>query len=211
MKNEFTLEAARNLNDAQILAALTSALSLAADGIFQACIAVCVARERGIELQKLPAVFKYATDIAEGRLSARAAMTLARFPFTVKAVLAMDHAMQERLADGEKVKVAVKVNGRIQSADRTIWEMTQMQMRVAFADGQIVPWEQQGEWLHKSGYSEPVKQAKPPRYDKKAGQIVIDRKRYAVEDFHQCFAEAGLRLVPIYETKRARLSAVPNK
>jgi len=206
MTNELTIESARNLTDAQLLSALASGLNAAADGIMRASIAVVVATERGITLPKLPEVFRYAPEIASGALSARAAMTLAAYPFTVRAVLSMSHEMQEQLADGMKVKIAVRINGRIQSAERTIWEMSQMQMRVAFTEGNITPWEEQGEWLLKSGHVEgshaptvPV-----PRFDKKSGKIVIGRRRLNIEDFRQAFLEAGYLISPAYAGKRKR-------
>lgn len=205
MVNEMTLESARNLDNAQLLWMIKNGLSGAADRIRDACIGVAVARERGISLPTLPSVFDYATQIADGRLSARAAMTLARFPFTVTPIIGMPHDLQDRLADGEKIKIAVKVNGRIQSAERSIWEMSGVQIRAAFDDGKIVPWEKQGEWLHKSGYEEPTApKSTPPRFDRKSGKIVVGRQRLDIEDFRQAFLEAGFVLRPAYEGRRER-------
>ena len=204
MTNDFTLESARNLDNAQLLQAIADGLQGAADSLHKACVAVAVAQERGISLPKLPQVFDYASQIAEGALSPRAAMTLCRFPFTVAPVLGMPHEMQDRLADGAKLKIAVMVNGRVQSAERSLWEMSAVQLRVAFDDGKIVPWEQQGEWLIKSGHVE-VKETparKPPRYDKATGQIVDGKVRRNLEEYRQAFAEAGFRIEPIYRTNR---------
>jgi len=202
--NDFTLESARNLDNAQLLQAIADGLQGAADSLHKACVAVAVAQERGITLPKLPQVFDYAKQIAEGALSPRAAMTLCRFPFVVAAVRGFPHELQESLADGMKVKIAVMVNGRVQSAERTIWEMSAIQMRTAFDDGKIVPWDRQGEWLIKSGYVEPA-QAKPekaPRFDRVTGQIVDGKKRRNIDDYRQAFAEAGFKIEPIYKQSR---------
>ena len=205
MKNELTLETAASLSNEELLAALANALSDAVDGVARACVAVAVLRERGHPLPTdlLPEVYRYAKEVAEGVLSPRAALTLARFPFMVKAIQHLPHDLQERLAGGEKVKIAVKVNGRIQSAERTILEMSPMQMRLAFADGKITPWEEQGAWLLKSGHEEPSATRKQPvpRFDVKSG-LIVARGSYKVEDFMQALGAAGYQIVPIYKGNR---------
>lgn len=204
MTNDLTLESARNLTDIQLLAAIASALSEAADGLLCACVAVSVAKERGIELPMLPDVFRYALEVADGRLSARAAMTLARYPFVIRAVMNVDHAMQERLADGEKIKIAVRINGHIQSAERSIWEMSQMQMRVAFTDGKITPWEQQGEWLHKSGHVDPVKGSKRAKIKTNpiAQELVVTSGRISIDDLRSALLPMGLQIIEVYKGKK---------
>lgn len=80
-----------------------------------------------------------------------------------------------------------------------------MQIRAAFEDGKIVPWEKQGEWLHKSGYEEPTApKVSAPRFDRKTGKIVVGRQRLDIEDFRQAFLEAGFVLRPAYEGRRER-------
>lgn len=208
MKNELTLETARNLDTAALLQLLVAGLTVAADGILRASMAVCILKERGVYLPKLPEVYDFASHIADGRLSPRAAMTLARFPFTVQSVLDLPHDMQDRLADGEKIKIAVKVNGRIQSAERSIWEMSAIQMRLAFTDGKVVPWEEQGEWLHKTGYVDaaPVKRV-TVKADKKTGEIVVGRARIAVEDLQQPLLDLGFVISKAYKAKMPKAVA----
>lgn len=204
MANDLTLESARNLTDAQLLSALLSGITAAADGTKSACVAVCIAKERGIDLPILPEVFRYALEVADGRISARAALTLARYPFAIRAVMGMDHGLQDRLADGEKVKIAVRVNGRVQSADRTIWEMSQMQMRVAFTDGQITPWEQQGEWLHKSGYVEPVEGKKRAKIKVNpiAQELAVTSGLISIDDLRAALLPMGLQITEVYKGKK---------
>jgi hypothetical protein len=197
--NELTIENARNLTDAELLKAIYAGLSALGDALMEPCIAILVLKERDVKLPWLPKVFDYAEHIVSGALSPVAALTLCRFPFTVAPVMAMPRDLQERLARGEKVKIAFKDKGAVRFAERSIWEMSAKQLRLAFADGKIVPWKEQGTELHTNPYfEEPAPKRTMPRYDRKTGQLVIGRARLAIEDLHQALAEAGQMIVPIY-------------
>ena len=207
MTNELTIESARNLSDAQLLQSILDGLRSMGDALRSACIAVTVARERDIALPVLPKAFDYAEQIISGRLSPRAAFTLCRYPFTVATVLDMPHDLQERLADGEKVKIAVKINGSVRYAERSIWEMNAKQLRLAFQDGKIVPHEEQGTALHQNPYfDDAASKAVKVKSDRKTGEIIVGRARVKPEDMHQALADLGLMVVPIYKSSRPRLS-----
>jgi hypothetical protein len=196
MTNELTLDDARAMTDNEILAAIKTGLERQADGLRHACIGVFVAEERGIELPILPQAFAYAAEIAEGTLSPHAAIILARFPFTIRAVMGLPLAMQDEVANGRKVKIAVSDNGRVSSREMTIFEMSQDQMRMAFSDEGITPWEQQGEWLIKSGKAKERPKAKMAVFKvNKEGDMVVSRLGVFSEcDLIQILASRGYLL-----------------
>lgn len=204
MTNDLTLDAARSLTDAELARVLASALADAAHGFGRACVVVAVMRERGITLPRLPASYLHAEAVAAGTLSARAALAIGKYVFLAKALIGLPHDLQDRLAEGEKIKIAVRVGGRIQSAERSILEMEQMQLRVAFTDGQVTPWEQQGEWLLRSGYEAPNRKPRLPRFNAKTGEI----GGYKIEAYMQAFAAAGYQIVPIYKNNRLPASSL---
>jgi len=202
MTNELTLEQAREMADAALIEALQAGLEMSEDGIRRACIAVAVLEERGAALPMLPEVFRYAQSIATGQLSAHAGLILGRFPYAVQAVLKLPRELQDRIADGEKVKIAVMVKGRVQSAEATIFEMSQMQMRLAFEDGRITPWEQQGEYLHKNpqAHAAPKVQVQV-RVDRETREIVVNRTHVTVDALIPALAALGFTVKPAYGTK----------
>lgn len=204
MKNDLTLDAVLKMSEAESLSLLLAANAENADGFRRGCILVAARRQLGFSLPNTQDVYRYADQVADGRLSANAAWVFGARPFMINAIMGLDHEWQDRLAGGEKIKIAVKVDGRIRSAEKGILEMSQMQMRLAFCDGKITPWEEQGEWLLKSGYIEPDTIRKPavPKYSEKQDRIMIGGKAYMVEDFMQAFGAAGFQIVPIYKSRR---------
>lgn len=206
MTNELTLETARTLDTPQLLKILQSGLLMAAEGIKQACISVCILKERGVDLPVLPALFHYAADVAEGRLSPHAGFILGNARIYIEGIMKLPCALQDAVADGQKIKIAVRLDGRIRSKDVTIMQMTPLQMRLAFSADGFTPWEEQGEYLLKSGQGKPAAppKIKPPAFDRKTGDIVVGRHRYKPSDFYAAFAAAGLQIKPIYGVRSIR-------
>lgn len=199
----FNLETARNMTNDQLADALKGGLEMSAEGALKACIAITVLEEREVPLPMLPEGFRYARDIAEGRLSAHAAMILGSKADLIKAVMPLPLKEQDAIADGKKIKVAVKLDGRVMNKDMSIFQMSQMQLRLVFSDEGITPASEQGEWLHKTGYKEPVPKATKCKLavDSKTSEILIGRNRVTVDDLIPQLAALGYSVKPIYGTK----------
>lgn len=206
MENNLTLETARGMETAQLLGALHDALKMAAENTYRACVAVTVLEEREVPLPMLPQVYRYARDIAEGRLSAYAGLTLGQHKLDlIKAIQKLPIDMQDEIADGKRIKVAVKVDGRVQSRELTIFEMTQLQMRLAFSEGGITPWEEQGEWLHKAApeklAEKPIERKPTISVDSKTREIIIGRQHLTVDDLIPALSALGYVTKPAYGAK----------
>lgn len=212
MINHLTLEAARAMANEDLVAAMREGFMMAEKGILTACVSICVLEERGVDLPMLPDVYRHAREIAEGKLSAHAGLILGRFPFAIKAVMPLPITLQDEIADGKKIKVATKADGRIRCLDLTIFEMSQMQMRLAFSDEGITPWEQQGEWLLKTGHQEaPVSAAAKKAsiaVDAKRGDIVVGRTHVSVDDLIPALAALGFAVKPLYAGKNIQPALV---
>lgn len=212
MKNHLTLESARNLTDDHLFAALRDGLSMSEDGIRHAAISVTVLEERGRDMSMLPDTFRFSREIAEGELSAHAAWLLARIPFAIRAILPMPTDMQDQIADGKRIKVAVKKDGRMMHKDLTIFEMSQGQMRLAFSDDGIVSAEEQGQFLHKAteevlhkiGMLPPAKVRPKISVDAGAGDIVVGRTHISVDDLMPALAALGYIVKPAYGSKKIK-------
>lgn len=206
MTNELTLESARNLSTSDLLNALAEGLMGMADTLRKAAIAYVVLKERGAAPPIVPNVLDSAEHIATGRLSPAAALRLGgRGMFLAKHIMDLPHDLQNRLADGEKVKIARRSANGIQSAECSIYKMEAVELRLAFTEGKVTPWEEQAGWLHTSGYAAPPKKVKI-RSDVKAGEIIIGTKRIRHDDpdLRQALANLGLMVVPIYKASRPR-------
>lgn len=205
MTNQFSLESARNLTTEQLIAAMREGFALSEDGVLRACVSIAVLEEREVELPMLPEVYRYAREIAEGRLSPHAGLILGRLPFAIRAVLPLPLSLQDEIADGRKVRVAVKIEGRVSSRELTIYEMSQLQMRLAFSDEGIEPWERQGEFLHKASaelLGEAVPSSPKIRVDPETGHIIVGRTRLSVDDLLPALAALGYVVKPAYQKKK---------
>ena len=203
--DEFTIPAARALSTPALLDAMRSGFQMAEEGIRRACIAIVVLEERGVALPMLPDVYRYALDIAEGRLSPRAVLVLGKFRGAIKAVMRLPIALQDEIAEGKKVKVAVKVDGRIQSRELTIFQMMELQMRLAFGEDGITPWEEQGSFLLKAAPSIVGESAQDAKHEKptirvaaETREIIVNRTHLTVEDLIPALSALGYVIKPVY-------------
>jgi len=103
-----------------------------------------------------------------------------------------------------------RINGRVQSREATIFEMSQMQMRLAFSEDGITPWEQQGEWLHKANYREPAAEKAKVRIavDSEKGDIVVNRTHVTVDELIPALAALGFAVKPLYGSKAIKPALV---
>lgn len=202
MDDDLTLETAAGLGTDDLLAGLRSAQSCAEGGLRRACVFAAVLEERGVDLPMLPPVFRHARQIAEGRLSAHAAWILVDDPFVIRAIAPLPPDLQDRLADGEQIKIAVQTaQGRVVSAERKIFEMTRPQMQRAFDDGRILDWTRQGELLIKGHNAAP--DGAPPRLprvkiDPETQMITVNGVKVPDELLIAAFAAKGMQVKPIY-------------
>lgn len=199
------IEEAKNLTDDQLLVSLKEALGKAAEGLAEACVSALVLQDRGHDLSRLPEVFRYAEDIAYGRLSPSAAWPLARFPWAVKAILPLSLEEQDAIADGKKIKVAVRKDGRIMFDDLSIYSMSYSQISMVFSDEGITPASEQGEWLHKSDHAEVAKSSTKKvvvSYVIESQKLKINRGgELSVDDLIPALAALGYSVKPIYGSK----------
>lgn len=214
MKNHLTLESARNLTDEQLVAALRDGLSMSEDGIRHAAVSVAVLEERGRDMSMLPDTFRFAREIAEGELSAHAAWLLARIPFAIRSILPLPTDMQDEIADGKRIKVAVKKAGRMMHEDLTIFEMSQGQMRLAFSEDGIVSAGEQGQFLHqasdealqKAGLGRKANAAVKPKIsvDAESCEIIVGRTHLSVDDLMPALAALGYVVKSAYGSKKLK-------
>lgn len=180
-----------------------------ADGLRHAAIALTVLREKGLAPTiQLPAALKFAEEIAEGKLSPLAALTMGGMD-RLRALFGLDLEFQDRLAQGEKVKIARLVDGRIVSAEVPVRDMTDTEMRLAFEDGRVTDWQVQGQWLLQNRAKAQAKRAAPVkvRADLDERKIVVGKSRIAVADLAPALAALGFELRPINATLRRSRAA----
>jgi hypothetical protein len=205
MTNEFNLENARNLTDEQLVASLKEGLEMSEDGIRHAAISVAVLEERGHDMGMLPDTFRYAHEIAEGKLSAHGTWLLARIPHAVRSILPLPVDVQDEIADGKKIKIAVRKDGRMMPEERSIYELSQMQMRLAFDDNGLASFDSQAKWLIQRESGKMADPAKPVKITAtKNGEIIVGRSRITVDDIIPALAALGYAVKPIYGRKNIK-------
>lgn len=201
MTNELTIESARNWTDDQIRKAIVSGLDGMAESLLAACIAVTVAKERGIDVGKLAKMYDNAELIAGGKLSPKAAQRIGTHKKMIAAMVGLPFDLQERLAEGQKVKIAYrdKHTGAVRYAEQSIFEMDDIRLRLAFTDGGITPLEEQGKAvLVHVAFAEPAPKKAKIKPDAKTGELIIGKTRVSQDDLKQALAVLGLRISPIY-------------
>ncbi|PZX03768.1 hypothetical protein [Celeribacter halophilus] len=208
MTNEFTLENARNLTDQQLVDALKEGLAMSEEGIRHAAISVAVLEERGRDMSMLPDTFRYAREIAEGQLSPHAAWLLARIPHAIRSILPLPLDMQDEIADGMKIKIAVRKDGRTMSDERTIYEMSQLQMRLAFSETGISPFDNQAKWLIQNEANGDKHRNTPKITATKSGEIIVGRTHLTVDDLIPALSALGYVVKPIYGRKKIKPAEV---
>lgn len=206
MQAEITLDTARNMSLDELKTLWAEGMRMKAEGFRRACIALTILLERGIEIPgTLQTAFRYHEDVANGTLSPHAVLELAAVPVAFTALRGMPHERQDAIANGEKIKIAVRnKDGRIVSAERTIREMSPLEIRLAFSDGKVVDWSMQGEWYTKQPrtVTETDSRKKPDiRVDSKTKEIVIGRSHLTVDDLIPALSALGFVVKPAYGTK----------
>lgn len=209
---ELTLETVADWDEVRLLETLAEALAHAAEGLRRACVCAVALEAREAELPMLPQVFRFAREIAEGRLSPQAAWVITGLPRkvsagAVRALCALPHAEQERIAGGGPIKIAVRdKDGRIRFEDRQIWTLTQAQLALAFGEDGLTPPEEQGEFLVRTGRGAEVTPAPELRVwvDAETGEIVVNRPRFRPEDLRAAYAATGWQIKPIYGSAGVR-------
>lgn len=197
------MQAALALSDDDLLAALDAAMLATEAEMRRFCIFAAVAEARELPTRLLPQVARMARDVAEGRLSIHAAWVLGGRDALLRHLLVLPLADQDRLADGGKVKIAIRNDqGRIVSAEKTIWDMTEAERVRAFGAQGIRDWTVQGELLIK-GHNAAPPDAPPPRPQFKVnpatGKPRVTRGGdFDWDDLTPMLARFGLKLTPIY-------------
>jgi hypothetical protein len=154
------------------------------------------------DLAMLPPVFDHYREIAEGKLSAHAAWVHNGAPTVISALIGLPHDLQDRLADGEKIKIAVRnKEGRIVSDERRLDEMTGAELARAFRNGHVIDWTYQGEALVRAHNEAPEGgKAKPPRVtiDPETQMVMVNRTRVPDDLLFAALLQRGLMVKPVY-------------
>jgi len=210
MTEKFTIEAAEALTNDELIAEFQIGFLDMGANLRKACICLTILERRGavFPLQKnLPTPFRFAPEIAADLLDPEAALLLAGSPDAIRAVMKLPLDQQRAVANEKPIKIAIKKDGRIISAERTIYEMSVMQMRIAFGENGIVPWEQQGEFLHKSGAPNegaPTVRVKPKiAVDGTTHEIVVNKIHVTVDDLIPALAALGYSVKKLYKDELA--------
>ncbi|MBB4207270.1 hypothetical protein [Roseinatronobacter bogoriensis] len=199
MTNELTLDQARDMDAAALRAIFDEALSQLDLFLRDACICYLALLDQGAELPLLHPAFRHAEAIATGALSPRVAMRHATNRNIIGAMAGLPLDLQDRLVDGEKVKIAVMSDqGRIHSDEVCLEQMSPEQMRRAFGADGVRDWQVQGELLIKGQSVQSSRAPSKPviRVDRETRDIIINRVRVSPEDLEPAFAALGLQVKP---------------
>lgn len=200
MTNELTVELARNLSDEQLQAALAGAFERKADAFKSACVALNEIMTRGIEPRGIPSgmIFRLTDicrDVAIGAMSPLVALECHSLPMA-RAIARLPMEMQEEVIMGRRIKIAeVGKDGRVGSREVTVREMKIDTMRLVFSEDGITPWEEQGEWLIRSGKAKPQPRRLPRMgHDPKTYELRINGYRLRPDDLIPHLAAVGYEL-----------------
>lgn len=201
--SNLTIETARDMQTEELVSVLEQSFTMEANAIYQACVVIAVLEERGHPFtgrDRLGPVYRFAPEIADGKLSARAAMDLQDNPAAIRAILGYPHAEQDEIAAGKVFKVAVMVDGRVMFQDKKIWNMTVAQMRMAVIEKRTA--DGQGTLLLTGVVKdEPLRSARKAsiEVDSASKDIVVKRAGHVtIDELIPALAALGYQVKPIY-------------
>ena len=213
--DRFAPSQASEMTTETLVKVMQAGLDRGAEALRAVCVAICELRVRNAAVPaQLPMMFRlpWAEDIAQGRLSARAALAVGSDALLLKRLAALrDTGLQVRLAEGERVPVAVrKRDGRVATVHMRLSEMTSEQFaRAVDPDEGPVPVATQIADLPKApprrraraprprgggGGAVPAAEADKPVVDvcRESGELIVSGLRVAAADLR----EAVLELAP---------------
>jgi hypothetical protein len=147
-------------------------------------------------------VLRYYAEIAEGRLSAKAALAFAGVHTVIRRLIGMPLAKQDAFAAGEETIIATHdTRGEIVSSKKPLLQLSAAQLDIAMTDGKVRPFAEQRKILAaRSAVHPPARRSRNPmniRADLATGEIVCGQLRFTPHELAAAVKALGFEIVRV--------------
>lgn len=147
-------------------------------------------------------VLRYYAEIADGRLSAKAALAFAGVHSVIRRLIGMPLEKQDALAAGEETIIATHdARGEIVSSKKPLLQLSAAQLDIAMTDGKVRPFTEQRKILAaRSAVRAPVRRSRNPlkiRADLATGEIVCGQLRFTPHELAAAVKVLGFEIVRV--------------